>query len=143
MQRTIITFATVLLTTSACGYANSPHFDIHVIGTEQLAEVDTAWVAACALGQADPATLASHNWLLLTVEHTPIEDSETGSMYAGVANDDLARVYQREGASLLDSTTPTVHEFLHVIYWLQTGDADLQHTHAAWHRANGDFSANQ
>ncbi len=116
----------------------TPAYGLHVSGTDDLADVDVAWFWASSITGLDPFVSAHDNWISASFQAEPIILSTQEGEYHGVSVETYATVQVVDNC-LLDVLSPTVHEFVHVQWYLLTGDSDPNHMRQGWHRANGDF----
>jgi len=127
----------LILAASACTPV-TPIFGIHVTGTDDLVDVDTAWAQGANLTGIDPFKAARNNWISISFQNTPIEISTQNGEYHGIADETYATVQVVDNC-LLDALSPTVHEIVHIQWFILTGGSDPGHTKPGWHEANGDF----
>jgi hypothetical protein len=126
-----------ILLLSGCA-TQTPEYSISISGTSDLHDVDTAWSIAASLVNKSPHKLIKDQWVTLAVQPDPIRISGSEQMYHGISYE-TSNTVQQIGGCLLDINTPTVHEFLHTIFYITTGDSDPEHTNSQWHYANEEY----
>ena len=124
----------VFLSLVACAPAGTPEYGIHVEGN-YITQVDTAWEIANSLVSSNPHATAKGQWIVVEELSSPIDYD--GKLYSGLTSETMSRIVIK--GNPLCHSTPMVHELLHVLQFIRTGDNDAGHVDPAWKKADGDF----